>query len=192
MPSNTTSRTEFDPTSITPIWLSRCAPGSGRHDARHVALPAPVVAGHGQGPAAVPLPQVLHPGTRPVNRGVVIRPGGRPRFALGTRTRIVSRKAGRGGTDARGDGPRRAGSDRDLRSPATIRRSSPEILHDLRDARGAVAEAALPAIARALNLSRADVHGVVSFYHDFRRARRAAWSRGSAGPNPAGPWGARP
>lgn len=45
-----------------------------------------------------------------------------------------------------------------------------EILHDLQDARGAVAEAALPAIARALNLSRADVHGVVSFYHDFRRA----------------------
>ena len=30
-------------------------------------------------------------------------------------------------------------------------------------------EAALPALAKALNLSRAEVHGVVTFYHDFRR-----------------------
>jgi formate dehydrogenase subunit gamma len=44
-----------------------------------------------------------------------------------------------------------------------------EILHDLQDERGFVAEAAIPVLANALNLSRADVHGVVSFYHDFRR-----------------------
>ena len=44
-----------------------------------------------------------------------------------------------------------------------------EILHDLQDAEGFVPEAALPAIAQALNLGRAEVHGVVSFYHDFRR-----------------------
>lgn len=44
-----------------------------------------------------------------------------------------------------------------------------EILHELQDAQGFVAEETLPVIARALNLSRAEVHGVVSFYHDFRR-----------------------
>jgi formate dehydrogenase subunit gamma len=42
------------------------------------------------------------------------------------------------------------------------------ILHDLQDAFGCVPEAAVPMVARALNLSRAEVHGVVSFYHDFR------------------------
>ena len=45
-----------------------------------------------------------------------------------------------------------------------------EILHDIQDEAGFVAEAALPAIASALNLSRAEVQGVVSFYHDYRRA----------------------
>jgi len=45
-----------------------------------------------------------------------------------------------------------------------------EILHDIQDEAGFVAEETLPAIARALNLSRAEVHGVMSFYHDFRRA----------------------
>lgn len=45
-----------------------------------------------------------------------------------------------------------------------------EILHDIQDEAGFVAEAALPAIAKALNLSRAEVQGVVSFYHDYRRA----------------------
>ncbi len=44
-----------------------------------------------------------------------------------------------------------------------------EILHELQDRQGMIAEAALPAIAKALNLSRAEVHGVVSFYHDFRQ-----------------------
>lgn len=44
-----------------------------------------------------------------------------------------------------------------------------EILHDLQSELGHVPEAALPALARALNLSRAEVHGVVTFYHDFRR-----------------------
>ena len=45
------------------------------------------------------------------------------------------------------------------------------ILHALNDAFGYVDERAVPMIAAALNLSRADVHGVVSFYHDFRRQR---------------------
>ena len=29
----------------------------------------------------------------------------------------------------------------------------------------------MPLVAEALNLSRAEVHGVVTFYHDFRRHR---------------------
>lgn len=43
------------------------------------------------------------------------------------------------------------------------------VLHGVQDALGHVPEAALPLIARELNLSRADVHGVVTFYHYFRR-----------------------
>ena len=41
------------------------------------------------------------------------------------------------------------------------------ILHDIQAALGHVPEEAIPLIARALNLSRAEVHGVVSFYHHF-------------------------
>jgi len=44
------------------------------------------------------------------------------------------------------------------------------ILHDLQAAFGHVPEEAVPMIAHALNLTRAEVHGIVSFYHDFRRA----------------------
>ena len=43
------------------------------------------------------------------------------------------------------------------------------VLHGVQDALGFIPPAALPVIARALNLSRAEVHGVVGFYHDFRR-----------------------
>lgn len=42
------------------------------------------------------------------------------------------------------------------------------ILHALQSEFGYVAEDATPLIADALNLSRAEVHGVISFYHDFR------------------------
>jgi len=41
------------------------------------------------------------------------------------------------------------------------------ILHDVQAAFGRVDRDAESAIAAALNLSRAEVHGVVSFYHDF-------------------------
>ena len=44
------------------------------------------------------------------------------------------------------------------------------ILHDVQAAYGHVSEAAIRTIAQALNLSRAEVHGVVSFYHDFKTA----------------------
>lgn len=44
-----------------------------------------------------------------------------------------------------------------------------EILHDLQEAAGCIAEDDLETVASALNISRAEVHGVMSFYHDFRR-----------------------
>ena len=43
------------------------------------------------------------------------------------------------------------------------------ILHALNERFGYVDERAAPLLADVLNLSRAEVHGVVSFYHDFRR-----------------------
>jgi formate dehydrogenase subunit gamma len=43
------------------------------------------------------------------------------------------------------------------------------ILHELQDAFGCVPAEAVPLVAYALNLTRAEVHGVVSFYHDYRR-----------------------
>lgn len=43
------------------------------------------------------------------------------------------------------------------------------ILHELQDTFGYVPNESLPLISDALNLSRAEVHGVVTFYHDFRR-----------------------
>ncbi|MDM0043028.1 formate dehydrogenase subunit gamma [Variovorax dokdonensis] len=42
------------------------------------------------------------------------------------------------------------------------------ILHDIQDRLGFVPSAAVPEIAEALNLSRAEVHGVVTYYHHFR------------------------
>jgi formate dehydrogenase subunit gamma len=42
------------------------------------------------------------------------------------------------------------------------------ILHGIQDALGYVPSESVPAIAKALNLSRAEVHGVISFYHYFR------------------------
>jgi formate dehydrogenase subunit gamma len=44
------------------------------------------------------------------------------------------------------------------------------ILQALQDEFGYVDEAAGPLIAAALNRSRAEIHGVVTFYHDFRHA----------------------
>jgi formate dehydrogenase subunit gamma len=43
------------------------------------------------------------------------------------------------------------------------------ILHAVQEALGYVPAAAVPMIAEALNISRAEMHGIVSFYHDFRR-----------------------
>ncbi|OWV71548.1 formate dehydrogenase [Rhizobium sp. R634] len=42
------------------------------------------------------------------------------------------------------------------------------ILHEVQEEFGYVPQEALPVIAEELNLSRAEVHGVVTFYHDYR------------------------
>ncbi|HUA19706.1 MAG TPA: formate dehydrogenase subunit gamma [Bryobacteraceae bacterium] len=44
------------------------------------------------------------------------------------------------------------------------------ILHALQEDFGYIDDAAVPLVADALNLSHAEVHGVISFYHDFRKA----------------------
>lgn len=43
------------------------------------------------------------------------------------------------------------------------------ILHALQDEFGYLDSAAVPLVAEALNISKAEVHGVISFYHDFHR-----------------------
>ena len=42
------------------------------------------------------------------------------------------------------------------------------ILHALQEEFGYVDPAAVPVIADVLNISQAEVHGVITFYHDFR------------------------
>lgn len=54
---------------------------------------------------------------------------------------------------------------------ATVEGGLLPLLHSLQAAFGCVPEQAVPMLARALNLSRAEIHGVLSFYHDFRRTR---------------------
>jgi len=43
------------------------------------------------------------------------------------------------------------------------------ILHAVQEAIGYVPESAIPVIAKALNVTRAEMYGVATFYHDFRR-----------------------
>ena len=58
------------------------------------------------------------------------------------------------------------------------------ILHAVMAEHGWVSDEDIAVIADVLNLSRADVHGVVTFYHDFRRtppvAHRVSLCRGEA------------
>jgi formate dehydrogenase subunit gamma len=44
------------------------------------------------------------------------------------------------------------------------------ILHDLQDEFGYIDDLVIPLIADALNVSRAETLGAISFYHDFRRS----------------------
>lgn len=43
------------------------------------------------------------------------------------------------------------------------------VLHALQDEFGCISDEAVSLVASTLNLSRAEVHGVLTFYHDFRR-----------------------
>ena len=62
--------------------------------------------------------------------------------------------------------------DAEIRQLAEARAAEPgallPILHAIQDRLGYVPETAVPIVADVLNLSRAEVHGVVSFYHFFR------------------------
>jgi formate dehydrogenase subunit gamma len=49
-----------------------------------------------------------------------------------------------------------------------------EVLHGVQAAFGFVPAGAVPVVAEELNLSRAEVHGVVTFYHFFRRSPAGA------------------
>lgn len=44
------------------------------------------------------------------------------------------------------------------------------ILHAIQEELGYIPDEAVPVIAGEMNLTRAEVHGVVTFYHDFRRS----------------------
>ncbi|MDO5757239.1 MAG: formate dehydrogenase subunit gamma [Rhodobacterales bacterium] len=44
------------------------------------------------------------------------------------------------------------------------------MLHAIQDSYGHVPQMAVPIIAKALNVTTAEVHGVISFYHDYRKA----------------------
>ena len=61
----------------------------------------------------------------------------------------------------------------EARALIEARRATPgamlPILHELQDRFGYIDAAAIPLIADALNVSKAETLGVVSFYHDFRR-----------------------
>ena len=56
-----------------------------------------------------------------------------------------------------------------IATEATREGATLPILHALQEAFGYIHAEAVPLIAERLNLTRAEVHGVVSFYHDFRR-----------------------
>jgi formate dehydrogenase subunit gamma len=42
------------------------------------------------------------------------------------------------------------------------------ILHAVQNKLGCIPPSSVPILSRRLNLSRAEIHGVISFYHDFR------------------------
>ncbi|WP_343655014.1 formate dehydrogenase subunit gamma [Cupriavidus sp.] len=76
-------------------------------------------------------------------------------------TAIPTAPAGNGRTDSA-----------DIARIVAARRDMPgallPILHEIQDTQGYIPADAVPVIAKALNLSRAEVHGVITFYHHFR------------------------
>ena len=124
-------------------------------------------------------------------RGGVTQPATGARIPLRRRRRHLSERQtdraslhfGRQAPSSRGDwGPNPGGSGVAGFEPWTRERGAEiiasesaregarlPILHALQAAFGYIHAEAVPMIADALNLTRAEVHGVVSFYHDFRR-----------------------
>lgn len=76
-------------------------------------------------------------------------------------TAIPTAPAGNGRTDSA-----------DIARIVAARRDMPgallPILHEIQDTQGYIPADVVPVIAKALNLSRAEVHGVITFYHHFR------------------------
>ena len=56
-----------------------------------------------------------------------------------------------------------------IASQAGLEGAALPILHALQHAFGCVPTEAVPTVAKVLNLTRAEVHGIVTFYHEFRR-----------------------
>lgn len=90
--------------------------------------------------------------------------------------RSIDRRRGSGAAPARPPAdPARAEAVRAISTQlASERGPLLPILHAVVEDFGYIHDDDIPVIADALNLSRADVHGVVSFYHDFRRTPPAA------------------
>ena len=67
-----------------------------------------------------------------------------------------------------------AGSEERARAICAAHENRPdellEIFHEVQHELGFIPEPVVAVVANALNVSRADVYGVLSFYHDFRRA----------------------
>lgn len=68
-----------------------------------------------------------------------------------------------------------AGSDTNILSEILARHEGEEgallpILHDVQDHFGMVPGSVVPMLSEALSISRAEIHGVLTFYHDFRDA----------------------
>ncbi len=57
-----------------------------------------------------------------------------------------------------------------IAAKAGIEGAALPILHALQHAFGCIPTDAVPMVAKALNLTRAEVHGIVTFYHEFRRS----------------------
>jgi formate dehydrogenase subunit gamma len=50
------------------------------------------------------------------------------------------------------------------------------VLHSIQETLGFIPREAVPMLAGAMNLSRAEIHGVMSFYHDFRSEPAGAFT----------------
>ena len=78
-------------------------------------------------------------------------------------------KGDRKAAQAQPAGPHQTVIDEAIAQHAALPGALLVVLHAIQDRIGFVPPEALPRIAQALNLSRAEVHGVVTFYHYFRR-----------------------